>query len=111
MKKAKIPLLILAMLLFVFNYNICEYFYFSDLKGWWFLKCDMLRASAVLTCFSFVIGSKGMLKAMLEVFIGFITMSIMDSSPTTIDFGDIIIIILTVLFAAYDYLKNVKNAN
>lgn len=105
-KRVREIVLVLAMVLYLFNYTICEYFFKEDLKGWWFLKCDIHRVVIILISISFLINSKGVLKMILEIIIGVVFISVKNSNPTTVTFTDVIILILTVLFAIYSYLKN-----
>lgn len=41
----------LAILLFMGNYSICDYFYYNDVVAWWGLKQNIYNAIIFIFCF------------------------------------------------------------
>ena len=106
---------ILAILLFVSNYQICDYFYFVDgvldKKGWWGLKLNIYAVVLAIIFYASRIGSKGFLRFILNIGIGFTISNMIDKCYYNVlefRYNDIIMIILTVCFSLYEYL-NSKN--
>ena len=115
MKGVKIIIYVLALLLFVLNYQICDYFYYNDeikdIKKWWGLKSNIYALICGLVLYGSLIGSKGLIRFVLAVFTGFCMSNIIDKiyfNVINFTYNDIIMIILTICFAYLDYLKNGK---
>ena len=112
----KKSLYILAILLFSFNYNICNFFYYNnevkDLYKWWDLKSNIYAVIMALMFYASSIGEKGKLKFILNIGIGFTISNVIDKvyfNVLVFNENDIIMIILTVCFAVLGFLKDRKN--
>ncbi len=115
MKRAKIFLTITAILLFVFNYQICEYFYplKPQLKSWWTLKVNIYAVIMMLIFLSQSLGSKKWLRFFLEIGVGFSISSVIDKLYFSVhDFtnSDIYMILITVAFATYNLIYGNKQS-
>ncbi len=115
MKGVKITLVILAILLFVSNYKICDYFYYVngelDAKGWWGLKSNIYAVIVALVFLSSSIGSRGILRFFLDVGVGFAIANVIDKVYfNVIEFTteDIYMIIIVISISAFDAYKNSK---
>jgi len=115
MKKVKITLIIAAIVLFVSNYEICDYFYptmsKADLRGWWYLKSNIYAVIVALVFLSSSIGTRGILRFFLDVGIGFAVANVIDKVYFNVrEFtdSDIIMIIVVILISAFDAYKNSK---
>lgn len=113
----KTPILVVAIAMFLFNYTICDFFYwneetnkFINKKLWWFLKCDIYRFSLLLLAVSYAIGQKGWIRFFLELFIGFLLASLMDDNHLEINKRDVIMAIAAVLYASYELIKEKRDA-
>jgi len=113
MKKVKPVLLTFALLLFVFNYAICEYYYpgTTNLKGWWFMKSDIYSITIMLILLSCNIGTTGLMRFIFSVGIGFSISDVVDRcyfSSRDFNETDIVMIILVFIFAGVDWFINSK---
>lgn len=115
MTEVKKILYSLAIILFVFNYSICDYFYYVngvlDSKGWWGLKSNIYAVIVGLVFISSSIGTKGVLRLILNIGVGFTVSNIIDKCYFNVlefRYNDIIMIILTVCLSLYEYLTNYK---
>lgn len=112
MKKIKTILVIIAVILFLVNYQICEFFYPNDIKKWWALKINNYAVVLALTFISYGINTKGILKLILNISAGLMISSVIDKvwfNVREFRYNDIIMIILTICFSVLDYLKVLKN--
>lgn len=115
MKEVKIILYILAILLFCFNYQICDFFYYNDevkdLKKWWGLKSNIYAIILALVFYASLINTKGLLKFVLNVGIGLAISNVIDKvffNVLEFRYNDVIMIILTLCFAGLEYLKEFR---
>jgi hypothetical protein len=115
MKEAKIILIIIAITLFVSNYAICDHFYFTDgildSKGWWRLKSNIYAVIIATVFLSAQIGTKGLLRFVLSVGIGFTISNVIDKLYfNVLEFtqADIYMIIATLVISGYDWYKTSK---
>ena len=109
MKKVKIGLLLTALFLFCFNYQICEFFYFDDIKSWWGLKVNIY--SVVFACIlaSYSIGKSGWLKFWLYIGVGFSVSSMIDKIFLNVNEfteADLLMIVITFAFAGVNLIKD-----
>tara|TARA_R110000787_G_scaffold285916_1_gene402708 strand:- start:285 stop:632 length:348 start_codon:yes stop_codon:yes gene_type:complete len=114
LKLIKIILTSLAITLFVSNYSICEYFYPDNIKSWWTLKINIYAIIIALVFLSQSLGTKGVLRFILELGVGISISSVIDKlyfDVHTFTFSDIIMISTTVCFASYQYYRNGRKAN
>ena len=116
MKEVKKILFIFCIILIVCNYSICDYFYYNDeiknIKNWWKLKSIIYGIIIMLLFYASRINTKGLLKFVLSVGLGFCISNVIDKvffNVLEFRYNDIIMIILTFCFATLDYLKNRKN--
>lgn len=116
MKEVKIYLYILAVILFVSNYQICDFFYYNDeikdLKKWWGLKSNIYAIILMIVFYASSIKQKGILKLVLNIGVGFTISNVIDKvffNVLEFRYNDVIMIILTLCFALLDYLKEKKN--
>ena len=102
---------ILALLLFVGNYQICEYFFPNNIKSWWTLKVNIY---ALILAFLFLYSSfnkNGIERFLLEIGVGFSISSVIDKcfyNSREFTKSDFVMIILTISIAFYNYRKNVN---
>lgn len=113
MKEVKLIIYILAILLFCFNYQICDFFYYNDevkdIKKWWGLKSNIYAIIMMLIFYASLINSKGVLRFILSIGIGFAMSNVIDKvffNVLEFRYNDIVMIILTICFASLDYFKN-----
>lgn len=118
MKEVKILLYVLAILLFCFNYQICDYFYYNDnvkdLKKWWGLKSNIYAVIMGIIFYASSINTKGILRLVLNIGIGLTVSNVIDKvlfNVLVFTYNDIIMIILTLCFSFINYFKNKKNAH
>jgi hypothetical protein len=113
MKEIKVYLIVIAILLFVLNYRICDYFYYVDENldslNWWRLKHVIYCFVFALITQSYVINTeKGALRFFLQILTGLSAANVLDQynfKIFTFEKQDIGIIVVTVLFALADYHK------
>lgn len=108
-------LYILAIFLFVSNYQICDYYYYNDeiqdLNKWWDLKCNIYAIIIMFVFLASLINSKGFLKFILSIGVGFCISNVIDKvffNVLEFRYNDILMIILTFCFSYLDFLKNGK---
>lgn len=106
----------LAIVLFVSNYQICDYFYYNDevkdLKKWWGLKSNIYAIILCLVFFASALKSKGYLRFILDIGIGLTISNVIDKvffNVLDFNYNDIIMITLTLCFSYLDYLKEKRN--
>lgn len=115
MRKYKFILTLLALFLFVFNYQICEYFYpyKSQLKNWWTLKVNIYAVIMMLIFLSQSLGNKGWLKFILYIGVGFTMSSVIDKvffDVRVFTVSDLLMILTTLIFASINLIKDRLNA-
>ncbi len=104
--KSKFLLSIIAVLLFCFNYQICEFFYSNSLNNWWDLRTNIY---AILFAVALTIArydSKGWIRFVLNVGIGFSVSDVIDRvyfDITVFTQADIYMIIATLLMASIEF--------
>ena len=115
MEKVKILLIILAVSLFIGNYHICNYFYPGnsqiDINNWWDLKSNVYAVIIAIVFFSAQIGTKGLLRFILSIGVGFAISNAIDKIYfNVLEFttADIYMIIITLLVSGYDWYKSSK---
>lgn len=108
---------VIAILLFVLNYQICDYFYYVDgvldSKGWWSLKSNMYAVIIGLILYGSYMKSKGLNRLILSIGMGMAVSNIIDKcffNVLEFRYNDIIMIILTISCSLYEYLNNYQNA-
>jgi hypothetical protein len=108
-------LYILAILLFVLNYQICDYFYYNeeikDIKKWWDLKSNIYAVIMVFIFYGSILGSKGQLRFILSLGLGFCVSNVIDKvffNVLEFRYNDTLMIILTICASLLDYLQNGK---
>ena len=109
MSKIKIALPIIALLLFVFNYQICEYFYPDNINSWWTLKINIYAVIIALLFLYASFNKKGLTRFFLEIGVGFSVSNVIDKCYyNTREFtkSDVLMILLTIAIAFYNYKKN-----
>ena len=106
---------ILAILMFCFNYNICNYFYYNDeikdISKWWDLKSNMYAIIMTLVFYASLINTKGILKVILNIGLGLCLSNVIDKlffNVINFQFNDVLMIIITICFSFYNYLKELK---
>lgn len=107
-RKVKIILLISSILLFILNYKICDLFYPEDIDKWWGLKSNIYGVIMGLVFISSSIGTKGLVRLIFNIGIGFTTSNIIDKCYFNVlefRYNDIIMIILTLCLSFYEYLS------
>ena len=116
MKEVKKMLFIISIILFVSSYKICDFFYYNDdvkdLNKWWDLKSNIYAVIMSLIFYASSIKSKGFLKFILNIGVGFAISNVIDKiffNVLVFNENDIIMIILTVCFSVLNYLKDRKN--
>jgi hypothetical protein len=109
MKGVKIFIIILAIVLFVANYSICDYFYYNEeiknIKAWWYLKCDIYGIIIMLLLFALDIGSNKWLKFVVNIGLGLTVSNVLDRvffDTRVFNVSDIYMILITVAFATYN---------
>ena len=115
MNEVKNILYILAILLFIFNYQICDYFYYNnivkDLPKWWGLKSNIYAIIMMLVFYASLIKTKGFLRLILSIGLGLCASNVIDKcffNVLEFRFNDIIMIIITICLSIVDFLKNKK---
>jgi len=111
MKGVKPLIVTLAIVLFVSNYSICDYFYYNkdvkDIKAWWYLKCDIYGIIIMLLLFALDIGSEKWLKFIINIGLGLTISSVIDRlffNTRVFDKSDVYMILITVAFATYNLI-------
>tara|TARA_R110000737_G_C14536487_1_gene478200 strand:+ start:104 stop:457 length:354 start_codon:yes stop_codon:yes gene_type:complete len=110
MRKVKILLIILAMLLFIFNYQICEYFYPTDLNKWWDLKVNNYAIIIALVFLSHTIDSNKWLRFFASLGVGFTISNVIDKvffNVNTFNESDITMILITFAFSFIGLYKEI----
>lgn len=112
-QKVKIFLVVASVVLFVFNYQICEYFYPKDVEKWWGLKSNIYAVIIGLVFASASIGVRGVLGLVFNIGLGLTISNIIDKCYFNVlefRYNDIIMIVLTISFSLLKYLNNQINA-
>lgn len=109
MKEVKTSLIVLAIILFISNYSICDYFYYNeevkDIKSWWYLKCDIYGIIIMLLLFALDIGSRKWLKFIISIGLGLTISNVLDRlffDTRVFNSSDIYMILVTVAFATFN---------
>ena len=115
MKGVKISLYIIAILLFVTDYQICDFFYYSeeikDIKKWWGLRSNIYAVIIMLVFYASLIGTKGALRLILSIGVGLCISNVIDKvyfNVLDFTYTDVIMITLTICISLYDYLNTYK---
>jgi len=117
-KNLRVLIIIFAVTLIPLNNHICDYAYplndDSSIKAWWYLKEDIYGVVIALVLLSYSISMKGILRFVLEVSVGLTLSNVIDRLYFNVrEFtkADIIMIIVTFLFAIIDYKKDELREN
>lgn len=109
---------ILAILLFCFSYNICDFFYYNDeikdVSKWWGLKSNIYAVIMMLVFFASLLNTKGILKLILSIGFGLCLSNVIDKvffNVLEFRYNDVIMILLTISFAFYDYLTHLQHGS
>ncbi len=100
--------------MFPSNYHICEYFYFDDVDNWWRLKTNIYAVIVTLAFLLSGVGARGTLRFFSDIGVGLAISNVADRlyfDTTEITKEDIIMVLVTLLFAILDYKKEEPNAN
>lgn len=115
MTGVKIILVIIAIALFVGSYSICNYFHYTegnvDITAWWALKYNIYAVIIAIVFLSAQIGTKGLLRFVLSVGVGFAISNVIDKLYfDVLEFtqADIYMIAITLLVSGYDWYKSSK---
>jgi hypothetical protein len=105
-------LYISAILLFCFNYQICDFFYYNDeikdIKKWWGLKSNIYAVILMIVFYASLIDAKKWLKLILNIGLGFAISNVIDKvffNVLVFTYNDVLMIILTFCFAFLQYYK------
>lgn len=96
-------------MLFVGNYNICEYFYSDNLEMWWELRTNIYSIMFALAMFIALLGTSGLLRFILSVGVGLCMSDVVDQiffDITTFNKSDIAMIFITLTISTYEYVRN-----
>tara|TARA_R110002126_G_C10066915_1_gene462245 strand:- start:8 stop:361 length:354 start_codon:yes stop_codon:yes gene_type:complete len=112
MKEFKIYIYLIAIILFASSYQICDFFYYNDeikdLKKWWSLRSNIYAIIVMMIFYASLIKSKSYFKLILSIGAGFCFSDVIDRvffNSLEFDYKDIIMIILTICIALYNYLN------
>ena len=104
---------ILAILLFVSNYEICNFFYYNEeiknVSKWWDLKSNIYAVILSLVFYASLINTKGIIRLILDIGFGFCIANLIDKiffNVLVFNEKDILMIIITVCIAVINYLNN-----
>lgn len=96
---------VIALLLFVFNYEICDIFYFNDIPKWWDLKLNIYAVILAICAYLAQLDNKGKIeKFILLLFSAFAVSDIIDRvffDITIRQLNDIISIIIALITSYY----------
>jgi hypothetical protein len=93
------------------NYKICEYFYKDDLIKWWDLRTNIYAVIFGLCLQIAIIGTKGWLRFVLSVGLGFSISDIIDRlyfDINTFNNNDYIVIGITLITSIYRLCQQPK---
>ena len=117
-KNLRISLYVLSIVIFLFNYQICEYFYpledEESIRMWWHLKNHIYSIVIAISFIASSIDEKGVLRFVLDIGVGFTVSNVVDRlyfNTTQFTKADILMILLTFLFAIIDYKKDELRTN
>jgi len=108
-KKGKLIFGSIAFLLFALNYQICEFFYEDDITRWWYLKSDLLAMSVCSSLVASRIRTGGLTRIILTLGVGWSISDVIDRVFFDVRYFtnvDIVMIVLTVIYACYDTYNN-----
>ena len=118
MKEVKIYIYLIAIILFISSYQICDFFYYNDeikdLKKWWSLRSNIYAIIVMIIFYASLINAKGFLKLILSIGVGFCFSDVIDRlffNSLEFDYKDIIMIILTICISIYKYLDTYERPN
>jgi len=104
-RKSKIIFSSTAIVIFAFNFKICQFFYYNDLKNWWFLKSDLLAISFCLALLAAKVRTSGVTRIVVSLGIGWSVSDVIDRVFFDVRYFtvvDIIMVILTIIYASYE---------
>lgn len=103
---------LLALVLFVSNYQICEYFYplmdDESIKMWWYMKSNIYGAIVALVLLASSIGERGVLRFVLDIGIGLSMSNVVDRlyfNTNQFNKYDVVMIAITIVVSIIDYKK------
>lgn len=97
-----------AIVIFAFNFKICEFFYHNDLTSWWFLKSDLLAISFCLALLASRVRTSGMTRIVISLGVGWSISDVIDRVCFNVRYFtwvDMVMIVLTIIYASYEYYK------
>lgn len=105
----RLSLAIIGLLLFTFNYQICEFFYAEDLNKWWGLKQNIYNI--IIAIFSYLAyeTSNKFFRFVMDVTIGFCISNCVDRlffDVNSFTNSDYVMIIITITTATYKYVSS-----
>tara|TARA_R110000796_G_C14191555_1_gene390569 strand:- start:69 stop:422 length:354 start_codon:yes stop_codon:yes gene_type:complete len=111
MKGVKKTIYLISIILFLSNYQICDFFYYNneikDIQKWWGLRSNITSITIMLVFYASLIDSKGVLKLILSIGVGFCFSDVIDRiffSILDFNYKDTLMIILTICISLYKYL-------
>ena len=111
MKEVKKITYLIAIILFVSNYYICDFFYYNDevkdIQKWWGLRSNITSIIIMLVFYASLINTKGVLKLILSIGFGFCFSNVIDKvffNVLDFNYNDVIMIIITLCISIYKYL-------
>lgn len=97
-----------AVLLFVFNYLICELFYKNDIEKWWELRTNISAIVVMLCFYSVKIEKTPVTNLIANLGIGFSVSDVIDRWVFDVNQftkSDVLMIIITIGFSSYNYVR------
>ena len=116
MKEFKVYLYLIAIILFISSYQICDFFYYNDdvknIQKWWGLRSIIYAIVMMLIFYASLISTKGVLKLILSIGFGFCFSNVIDKvffNVLDFNYNDVIMIIITLCISLYKYLDERSN--
>ena len=116
MKEVKIYIYLIAIILFISSYQICDFFYYNDdvknIQKWWGLRSIIYAIVMMLIFYASLINTKGVLRLILSISFGFCFSDVIDRlffNVFEFNYNDLIMIILTLCISLYKYLDERSN--
>jgi hypothetical protein len=118
MKEVKNLLYLIAIILFVSNYYICDFYYYNnevkDIQKWWGLRSNITSIIMMLIFYASLINNKGVLRLILSISFGFCFSDVIDRiffNVLDFNYNDVIMIIITSCISIYKYLDTYERPN
>lgn len=119
-KSLRTLLYLTSILLFVGNYQICEFLYpeldEESVKAWWIMKSNIYGLVVALLLLASSISEKGVLRLVLSVGVGLTVSNVVDRlyfNTNQFNKHDLVMIAIAIIGASISYKKekNVKHNN